>query len=223
MQLLLVEDDIESKMALESMLRKRGIDVTAVPDAEQAVCVLDVTRFDVVVADIKLPGMDGIGLLRHVRREQSDLPVILLTGYGTLPSAIEALKLGAQEYIMKPMDSIDDIIRPITKAVRHSRLVAENRALAANLKASETRFKELYANMPSGAIVFDVRDEGDAFVVKDINRAASTLEEVPSGKVIGRDVTDAFPYAEGIGLAHRQEQTAAIEAFLVPPNPLLCK
>jgi len=142
-RLLLVEDDKESGEALTNMLRKRGIETVMERDAVLAMGRLEVEEFDVVVADIRLGGMSGVELLGEIRQKAGGFPVILLTGYDSLESAIQAVRLGAQDYILKPLESIDDLLLPVRKAVRAHRLALRNMALEADLRESERRFRSV--------------------------------------------------------------------------------
>ncbi len=134
-RLLLVEDDAESSAALITMFRKRGVAVTAVASAEEALDAFARSPFDAVVADIRLGGMSGVGLLRCIREQNADFPVVLLTGYDSLESAIQAVRLGAQDYILKPLETIDDLLRPVNKAVQAHRLLLSHRRLQERLRA----------------------------------------------------------------------------------------
>lgn len=134
-RLLLVEDDPESSLALTMMLRKRGLAVTAVASAEEALDAFGHLPFDAIVADIRLERMSGVGLLRCIRDKNPEFPVILLTGYDSLESAIQAVRLGAHDYILKPLESIDDLLRPVLKAVQAHRLLLDHRVLQERLRA----------------------------------------------------------------------------------------
>lgn len=117
--LLLVEDDKESGMAMNGMLTKRHMEVQMAENVEDAIKLFTANTYDIVVTDIRLGKLSGIDLLRYIRRNNLNFPVILLTGYEDLDSAINAVKLGASDYILKPLDDIDKLVRPITKAVKH--------------------------------------------------------------------------------------------------------
>jgi signal transduction histidine kinase len=134
-RLLLVEDDPESSSALTTMLRKRGLAVTAVASAEEALRAFEQQTFDAIVADIRLERMSGVGLLRCIRERNPEFPVVLLTGYDSLESAIQAVRLGAHDYILKPLESIDDLLRPVLKAVDAHRLLLDHRLLQERLRA----------------------------------------------------------------------------------------
>ena len=133
-RMLLVEDDVESAKTMQVMLRRRGVSVWHVGSGEEAVAIFAADEFDVVVSDIRLGGMSGVDVLRAIRQKYPDFPVILLTAYDTLQTAIEAIRLGAQNYILKPLSSIEILLEPVKAAVEHSRLVTENLALRDRLQ-----------------------------------------------------------------------------------------
>ena len=90
-------------------------------------------RFDLVLTDLKMPHLDGIGLLREVRAAGGDTPVIVMTAYGTVSTAVEAMKLGAFDYVQKPFDA-DVITVQVERALQHERLTKENEALRTSLE-----------------------------------------------------------------------------------------
>jgi PAS domain S-box-containing protein len=187
-RLLLVEDDAESRQALSIMLDRRGVAVNAAPNGDRALRIFAKERFDIVVADIRMPGMSGLDLLRHIRAEDEDYPVILFTAYDSLDSAIQAVRLGAQDYILKPLDSIEDLIGPMKKAVRYHRLLLKNRALEQRLKESERRYRLSIENAPYGIAVADSAGRTTIFntaiesitgyMKKDVPHMASWLTKI---------------------------------------------
>ena len=142
-RMLLVEDDAESGEALRTMLTRRGVDVTLLYGAEAALEQLDPAKHEIIVSDIRLRGMSGVGLLQKVRERLLDFPVILITGFDSLESAIQALRYGAQDYILKPVDTIDELLLPVQKAVHAYRLLLRNRSLEKELRVSEARFRDI--------------------------------------------------------------------------------
>ena len=143
---LLVEDDHESAEAVRVMLERREVSTSVFHNAEEAFPKFSAESFDIVITDIRLPEMSGVDLLRRIREKYPDFPVILLTGYDSLNSAIEAVRLGAQDYILKPLDSIDEILTPVQKAVHAHRLLLRNRLLEKKLRLSEARFRTVLVN-----------------------------------------------------------------------------
>lgn len=116
-KVLMVDDEAQFRATTEKILTRRGFQTIMAASGEEAIDRLK-ERPDVVVLDIKLPGMDGHETLREIKKQFPDLPVIMLTGHGALPSAQEALSHGAYDYLSKPCD-IDLLAVKITEAYRH--------------------------------------------------------------------------------------------------------
>ncbi len=127
-RILLVDDD---RIVLESMadyLRREKLTVQTATNFEEADRHLGGVGVDLVIADVNLPGRDGFDLLQHVRQTQSDTPVILITGYGTIENAVEAIRFGAFDYLTKPIMS-DELKLAIDRALGQRRLAVENKNL----------------------------------------------------------------------------------------------
>lgn len=115
--ILVVDDEQNLRKVLEAMLRRDGYTVFSASDGQEAVEVLREETIQVVVSDLKMPRMDGMTLFHHVRDHYPLLPFIIITAHGTVDSAVEALKLGAYDYISKPFDKMELKIA-IEKATR---------------------------------------------------------------------------------------------------------
>jgi DNA-binding NtrC family response regulator len=104
-QIAVVDDENESLAAISRALKKVGYDVTSFPDGESALQGLEALRdTDLVVSDLKMPRVDGMALLRAVREVNPEAGFLIVTGHGTIESAVDAMKLGADDYILKPLD-----------------------------------------------------------------------------------------------------------------------
>lgn len=101
---LIIDDEASLRDTLARILNKVGCETRAVEDGYQALNLLEKEKFDLVFLDIRLPEVDGLQVLKEIRQRDQKLPVILLTGYGTLQSAVEALRLEATDYLLKPFD-----------------------------------------------------------------------------------------------------------------------
>jgi two-component system NtrC family response regulator len=130
--ILIVEDDESQRRIIEYNLKTRGHRTTAVDSAEKALEVLGDNEFYLLISDIKLPGMNGIELLQKARELKPDLPVVFITAFGTIEKAVEAMKLGAFDYITKPFDR-DEFLLTIEKALEFHRLKDENLKLRSEL------------------------------------------------------------------------------------------
>ncbi len=117
---LIVEDDEAIAKVVSLLLRQRGLDVVWVPSGEDGVAELDKRPFDIVISDIRLPGMDGLVLLDHLRSRQPEVPVVLVTAHGSVALAVDAMKRGATDFVQKPFDK-DELVFVVEKALAGSR------------------------------------------------------------------------------------------------------
>jgi DNA-binding NtrC family response regulator len=142
MRILLADDDDSFRRVLQFKLKKHGHDVTAVEDGSRALAELRQDRWDLLLSDIKMPDVDGIELLEHARQLQPDLKVILITAHATISQAVQAVKLGAFDYITKPFED-DELLAIIDKAVAFRSLENENKLLKGRLKSTEGRWRPI--------------------------------------------------------------------------------
>ena len=123
-RILLIEDDPSTGAALESVLTAEGYAVELVVRGNDGLARAKSAFYDLVLTDFKLPGLDGLELIRQLHERKPKLPVILMTAHGTTETAIEATKLGACEYLPKPFEA-DELLECVAVAVRSSRLMSE--------------------------------------------------------------------------------------------------
>src|SRR3954471_2050176 len=128
-RILVVDDQELMRDSLAANLAREGHEVVATHDGTVAVSRLEgSTRFDLLITDLKMPKMTGIELLAEAKRLRPDMPVVLMTAFATVQTAVEAMKLGAYDYIQKPFDG-DEIRLLVERTLEHNRLVKENQAL----------------------------------------------------------------------------------------------
>ncbi len=133
MRILLADDDRSLRRVLQFKLEKYGYDVTAVEDGQQALEQLNVSQYDLLLSDIKMPKIDGLELLERSKELQPDLKIILITAHGTVSQAVQAVKLGAFDYITKPFED-EELFVALDKALAFRKLENENRQLKGRLK-----------------------------------------------------------------------------------------
>ncbi len=114
---LIVEDEANMRRVLRALLRSDGYEILEAGDGAEALARIDEHHVDVVVTDLKMPRMNGLELLEAARREHPRLPIVLLTAFGTIGSAVEALKQGAFDYLTKPFDP-EEVRQVVAKAAR---------------------------------------------------------------------------------------------------------
>jgi two-component system nitrogen regulation response regulator NtrX len=142
--ILIVDDEPGVRTALSGVLNDEGYAVEAVPSGEA--CLDRVVRggIDLIVLDVWLPGMDGLATLARLRERQVDAQVVLISGHGNIESAVRAIKMGAFDFVEKPL-SLEKTVLVIRNALRQRRLEAENRALRARVDRTQTMVGESYA------------------------------------------------------------------------------
>lgn len=143
-RILAVDDEESIREFLEIMLKKEGYDVTTAKDGAEAIDTLKKKSFDMVISDLQMPNVTGMELLKHVKDNYPDLVFMIITAFGTTESAVEAMKLGAYDYITKPF-KIDEVRIVIGNALRSKNLEVENRTLKKEMQ-KEFSFQSLVGN-----------------------------------------------------------------------------
>jgi DNA-binding NtrC family response regulator len=129
-RILIVEDEDKLRRILELQLIDSGFDAAKAASAEEALPLID--RADLILTDFKLPGMSGLEMLQLIRRQNTQVPVIVMTAFGTIENAVEAMKAGASDFLLKPFD-LEHLTAVINKALEIRSLREENRALREEL------------------------------------------------------------------------------------------
>ena len=127
-KILVVDDQEMMRDSLAANLAREGHEVVAAGDGLAAVSRLVGSRFDLLISDLKMPKMSGIELLAEAKKIRPEMPVVLMTAFATVSNAVEAMKLGAYDYIQKPFDG-EEIKLLVDRTLEHSRLVKENAVL----------------------------------------------------------------------------------------------
>jgi DNA-binding NtrC family response regulator len=152
-----VDDEELYRRALERILLRVGYGVSTARNAAEAMAVVTSSPLDLVLCDVKMPGISGLELVRQIRDIHPDLPCIVVTGYGSAESSLDALRAGAFWYLEKPFDQahLDVVRRLVEQAIEHGRLKAENRILQSQLHL-RYRFENIVGSSPALRCVLDV-------------------------------------------------------------------
>ena len=163
-RVMVVDDDADTLSLLCEVVEKEGYQVETAEDAETALQKLSEWQPDLVITDIHMPGKDGLALLAAVREKAPDILVILLTAYGSLKTAVDAIKAGAFDYLSKPF-VVEDIRLVVRRALEHKKLVRENRSLRDQLR-ERYRFDNLVGSSAGMVGVYKLihRDSGKFYV-----------------------------------------------------------
>ncbi len=152
--ILLIDDDDSLRRVMEFSLTEAGHKVRTAASGEEGLRLLEKEDFDAVITDITMPGMSGMEVLAKVRRRDTHIPVVVITAYGTIESAVEAMKQGAFDYITKPV-SRDELRLTLEKAIRMRRLEKENVELRAEV-TDRYRFESIVGSSEKMKEVLDL-------------------------------------------------------------------
>jgi len=132
-RILIVDDELLILRIISDILSKEGYEVKTAINFHNASQLLEEEKFDVVISDIRMPEKSGIDLLEHVRNINSDIPVILMTGFASLETAVEAVKQGAHDYLTKPLD-FNKLKRIVSQSIERHELLSSNKKLVKELQ-----------------------------------------------------------------------------------------
>ena len=176
---LLVDDDAGTRESLGDILRLRGFQVDVADRGRDALALLAGRRFDAAIVDIALPDMSGFELMRAIKQHTDDAEIIFITGFASLPTALQALKGDAFAYFVKPFET-EQLLATLSQAL-------EKQRLARALRESESRYRLVTETMPDGIFLLDLEGR-----VVFTNPAAATLTGYAEGELLGRSIFSAM-------------------------------
>jgi two-component system, NtrC family, response regulator AtoC len=190
-RILVVDDEEIVRESLGGWLEKDGYTVVLAPDGPSAVEKIKAERWSIVVADLKMPGMDGLQVLDEAKKIQPDVAFVIMTAYATVDTAVAAMKKGAYDYLVKPFDP-EELTLMMQKIVSQQSLLRENAVLRQALKR-EYRFRDLVSKSPAMQSVFEL--------ARTAARSSSTilvLGESGAGKeILARAIHAESPRTDG--------------------------
>ena len=177
--------------------------ITSIQDSSKGIQILAKERFDAIVLDYDMPDTNGLEVLKLLRKEFPDIPVVFYTGQGNENIAREAFVHGASDYFVKTVREIfqnEKITNSILKAIHRSRIEIELRENRKKLEESNEKLREILDNMSSGVAVYEAVNEGQDFIFKDFNSSAEKIEKITKDKLVGKSVRNIFPSIIEFGL-----------------------
>jgi DNA-binding NtrC family response regulator len=190
--ILIVDDEPNLPHQLARYLKKHGYDVLTAPDGESGLRELQQNTVDLLLLDVRLPGMSGLDVLSELRKSDPDLPVIMLTAYGDVQTAVSAMKLGASDYLTKGFD-LTELLLVVQRALETSAMYRELRQLRSE-KSDNYHFNYLIGHSESMRDVFALVER----VARSDTASVLITGESGTGKeVVARAIHDQSPRAQG--------------------------
>ncbi len=205
-RVLVVDDEPHICEAVKKALARVGYSVDAAPNAEAALVRLEQTQIDLVLCDIKLPGIDGIELTERIKESHPETVVIMITGYASIESAVASIKRGAVDYLCKPFDP-EELRRVVARALAQKRLLEENVYLKGALR-------HLFGEQ----VVI-----GESAVMRRIFELAETVAATDSSVLVvgesgtGKEIVARFIHAQS---PRREHRFVTLNCAAIPPNLL---
>lgn len=191
---LVVDDEKAVRDGFERILNRSGLRVLKAPDGVNALEILEKEKIPIVLLDLKMPGMDGIEVLEHIRKLDESILVIIITGHGTIATAIKAMKQGAYDFISKPFEP-DQLLIIINRAWEKIRLTQEaekleleRRRTLSDLDAEKSRIRTIIEHLPNGVIVTNTKGQ-----VVLMNSAFRKLLGFDSDLKTGKHIEEYIP------------------------------
>jgi PAS domain S-box-containing protein len=154
-QILVVDDERRIVENIAGCLKREGFNVMGAHDGSEAVALFELQRFDLVLLDISMPGLNGYEVMEQIFGMDGDVLIIIMTGFASVESAVTALKKGAWDYLKKPFEYAD-LIKTVKNALAQSNLMADKKAVSARLEASERQYKYMVDNSPDLIFTLDI-------------------------------------------------------------------
>jgi DNA-binding NtrC family response regulator len=210
-RILIVDDERGMCDLLQVDLGLRGFDVVCFTDAETALLELDRSDFAVVLTDLSMPGVDGAELCERIVGNRPDIPVVVMTAFGSLETATAAIRAGAWDFVTKPVE-LDLLAITLERAVRHHHLQSEVRVLSRAVEQSE-RFDELLGTSPSMQRLFEQLDRLRNSDSRVLLTGESGTGKALADRVLHRNSDRAErPFVE-VNCAAKDDDLLAVELF----------
>ena len=222
-KILVIDDETVIRQSFTDHLEDLGYQILTAENGRIGLEIMEQEQPDLILTDLRMPEVDGLGVIEHTRKSMPNMPIIVVSGVGRIADAIEALRLGAWDYILKPVKEMSVLAHQIEKALEKAQLLRENRMYQENLelmvhkrtnelKESKERTEQILNAIQSGVLVIDAK----TYKIIEANPAALTMLEAQEEDVIGHFFREfVCPTEEHYPILEKGQKTATSECVLL--------
>src|SRR5579883_3375806 len=197
--ILIVDDDSSQRRLIEFWLQEEGYSTVAAADGQAGLQLFEQTSPRLVITDLRMPGIDGLDLLSRIKGVDQNTPVILITAFGTVANAVDAMKLGAADYILKPLNP-EELKLSVDRALERQQLVAENQYLR-DFAETAFRFENLVGNSRKMREVFRSEE-----LKLSVDRALERQQLVAENQYLRDFAETAFRFENLVGNSRKMRE-----------------
>ncbi len=197
--ILIIEDEEAIRMSMTNYLEDRDYHVLVAENGKSGIDLFDRKQPDIILTDLRMPITDGLEVIEYIQEKSNNIPIIVISGKGKVSDAIDAIRLGAWDYLLKPIEDLSILVHRIEIALEKTELIKKNIEYKENLEQlvekralelkqtnsrlfeSEKRFRTLYENMPCGMMLV-----GMDYVIKDVNDITCSITGYTKDELIGQ-------------------------------------
>ncbi|CCK79282.1 response regulator [Desulfobacula toluolica] len=183
--ILIIDDEVTIRDSLKSFFEDEDYLVFSAENGESGLDIFFNNQVDIVITDLRMPGMDGIEVMKTIHKSKPDTPLIVISGAGKKEDIIKALRMGAKDYITKPVEDLDMISHTVKQVLENKRLFEENKRYRKQLEKSEHQYRTITENIVEG--VFTV-DEHENFTYT--NQAFCIMTGYSSDEILKKNIKD---------------------------------
>lgn len=183
--ILIIDDEVSIRESLTSFFEDEGYRVFTAEDGDEGLRIYFNEKTDLVLTDLRMPKKDGIEVMKTIHEHEPDIPMIVVSGAGQKEDIINSLRMGAKDYITKPIKDLDKISHTVRQVLEHKRLSDENKQYRIQLEKSETKYRTITENIAEG--VFTV-DEAENF--NYTNQAFSAMIGYSNQELLKKNLKD---------------------------------
>ncbi len=189
---LIIDDDDSVRSSLASFLEDSDFIIFTACDGKQGINIFEKENIDIVLLDLRMPQMDGYDVITHIHKDSPQIPLIVISGVSGIQDAIETMKIGAWDYIVKPIRDMSTLLHSIERALEHSFVLNEKQRTEQLLAQSREKYSQLIKTTSSGFWQVDKNE-----VTIAVNHALCEMLGVTSEQIIGKSVVDFTEEKEG--------------------------